>query len=244
MDWTKQHEIYLKQYYGKKSNKEIANALERSCDSVQRKAQRLGLTTSKENDYRPWTKEEIDYMYKWYERRGTDFIAKKFNRTQYSVRRKAQNLGLNAYVCCELYVRTVANCFNSDPSVINRWIDKFGLPYITVKRGQLVCKLIDAKVFWKWAKNNKDIIPWQKYELQTILPEPEWLNEVIKNTKSKNTRKSITNNEKFRVRYLRNKGKSFKEIANELGRTVESVKHIWRSTQNEQGGTTCVKNLQ
>ena len=64
MNWTKQHEIYLKQYYGKKSNKEIANALGRSYDSVQRKAKRLGLTTSKENDSRPWTQEEIDYMYK------------------------------------------------------------------------------------------------------------------------------------------------------------------------------------
>lgn len=229
MDWTKQHELYLKKYYGKKTVKEIADILGRSYNSVQRKAQRMGLTVPKENESRPWTQEEINYLEKWYEKRGTDYIAKKFNRTQYSIRRKAQSLGLNAYVCFELYVRTIADCFNCDSRVINRWIDKYNLPCRIVQRGQATCKLIDVKDFWKWAENNKDIIPWHKYELQTILPEPDWLKEAIRNNKIKNNRKPITSIEKARVYNMRNQGKSFKEIAAELNRTVESVKHIWRN---------------
>lgn len=227
MNWTKQHELYLKQNYNKKSIKEIACTLGRSYNSVQRKAQRMNLTIPKENELIPWTQEEIDYLEKWYEKRGTDFIAKKFNRTQYSVRRKAQSLGLNAYVCCELYVRTVANCFNCDSSVINRWINKYDLPCRIVQRGQTTCKLINAKTFWEWAENNKDIIPWQKYELQSMLPEPEWLKEAIRNNKTKNNRKPITSIEKARVCNMKNNGKSFEEIAIEINRTVSSVKHIW-----------------
>ena len=228
MNWTKQHELYLKKYYGEKSVKEIADILGRSYNSVQRKAQRMKLTIPKEGESRPWTQEEISYLEKWYEKRGTDYIAKKFNRTEYSVRRKAQSLGLNAYVCYELYVKTIANCFNCDSRVINRWIDKYNLSCRIVQRGQATCKLIDVKKFWKWTENNKDIIPWQKYELHSILPEPDWLKETIRNNKIKNNRKPITSIEKTRVVNMRNKGKTFKEIAVELNRTVDSVKHIWR----------------
>lgn len=234
MDWTKQHENYLKEWYGKKSVKEIADTLGRSYDSVQRKAQRMKITVPKETESRLWTQEEIDYLEKWYEKRGTDFIAKNLNRTKYSVRRKAQTLGYNSYVCAELYVKTVANCFNCDSSVINRWIDKYDLSYKTVKRGKNTCKLIDVKTFWKWAENHKDIIPWQKYESQSMLPEPKWLKETIRNNKTKNNRKPITSIDKIRVCNMRNKGKTFEEIAIELNRTVNSVKHIWKERNEVQ----------
>ena len=229
MNWTKQHELYLKKYYGQKSITEIANTLGRSNASIQRKAQRMNLTTLRKTESRPWTQEEIEYIEKWYEKRTVDFLAKKFNRTRYSIKRKAQNLGLNAYVCHELYVRTVASCFNCDSRVINRWIDKYDLPCKLIQRGNATCKLIEAEKFWKWAENNKDIIPWQKYESYSILPEPDWLKETIRNNKTKNDRKPITTIEKTRVINMRKKGKTFKEIAVELNRTVDSVKHIWRA---------------
>lgn len=231
MNWTKQHELYLKKYYGEKSVKEIADTLGRSYDSVQRKAQRMKITIPKESKSKQWTQEEVNYLEKWYEKKGTDFIAKKLNRTKYSVRKKAQTLGYNSYVCAELYVRTVAKCFNSDSSVVNRWINKYNLPCKIIKRGKNTCKLINVETFWKWAENYKDIIPWQKYESQSMLPEPEWLKETIRGNKIKNNRKPITSIDKARVCNMRNKGKSFKEIAIELNRTVDSVKHIWKENK-------------
>lgn len=228
MEWTKQDEIYLQQNYGKKSIKEIANYLGRSYDSVQRKAQRMHITMHKETKSKLWTQEEIDYLEKWYEKRGSEFIAKKLNRTKYAVRKKAQALGYNSYICADLYVKTIAKCFHCDSSVINRWIDKYDLPYRIVERGQLTCKLINVESFWQWAENHKNMIPWQKYESQSLLPEPKWLKQTIQNNNTKNDRKPITTIDRIRVCNMRNKGKTFKEIAIELNRTVESVKHIWK----------------
>lgn len=178
-----------------------------------------------------WTEEEVAFLEKWYEKRGVQFFAERFGRTKESVKHKAQKLGLNAYVCEELYVKMVARCFNCDPSVVNRWIDMYGLPFRKVQRGQMACRLISTDNFWKWAKDHKNVVPWQKYERQSLLPEPEWLNECIKDA-VKNNRKKVSTLEINSVIYMRNRGKSFEEIANELGRTVDSVKHIWRKYGN------------
>lgn len=179
-----------------------------------------------------WSDDEVAYLEKYYEKRGVSFIAKKLGRTNNSVKRKAQKLGYNAYVCEDIYVRMVARCFNCDSRVVNRWIDKYGLPCRTVKRGQATCKLIDTIKFWKWAKEHKDLIPWAKYERRTILPEPPWLRETLINYNIKNNRKKITSSDKRAVVNMREKGKTFKEIAIELNRTEDSVKHIWRSQKN------------
>lgn len=180
---------------------------------------------------RAWTEEEVAFLEKWYEKRGIPFFMKKFNRTEASVKRKAQKLGLNAYICEELYVKMVARCFHCDSSVINRWIDKYGLPFRKVQRGQATCKLINTDNFWKWAEDHKDIIPWQKYDRLSLLPEPEWLDACIK-ASVKNNRKKVSTLERNAVIRLRNKGESFEQIADELGRTVDSVKHIWRKYGN------------
>ena len=95
MEWTKQDEIYLQQNYGKKSIKEIANYLGRSYDSVQRKAQRMHITMHKETKSKLWTQEEIDYLEKWYEKRGSEFIAKKLNRTKCFISLACRLINLN-----------------------------------------------------------------------------------------------------------------------------------------------------
>lgn len=178
-----------------------------------------------------WTEEEVAYLEKYYERRGVDYIAMRLNRSLHSVKRKAQRLGYNAYICEDLYVRTIAKCFDCDSRVINRWIDVYGLPYRTVERGQAICKLISVKDFWKWANNHINLIPWSKYERFSIIPEPKWLDNVIKEYGIKNNRKRITYAEKQHVIWLRKQGKSFNEIASEMHRTVDSIKHIWRARE-------------
>lgn len=177
---------------------------------------------------RDWTPEEEQYLEKWYEKRGVPFLAKKLKRTEDSVKRKAQSMGMNAYVLEKLYVRTVAKCFDCDSSVINRWISKYNLPYSQVIRGQTTCKLIGQEQFWKWAEEHKDLIPWSKYEIGTILPEPDWVRQIIRQYSYKNNRKAITDYDILSVVSLRRRGYTFPQISKELGRTLDSVKHIWR----------------
>ena len=180
---------------------------------------------------RRWTEQEIEYLEKFYESRGVSYLAKKLDRTLYSVKRKAQKLGHNAYACEDLYVRTIARNFNCDSRVINRWIERYNLPCKVVQRGQATCRLVTVDNFWKWAKNHQDLIPWAKYERYSILPEPKWLNDTIKSYAIKNNRKRITPIEKQQVIKMRKQGMSFEEIAVKMNRTTDSIKHIWRKRE-------------
>ena len=177
---------------------------------------------------RKWTKRETEYVEKFYEKRGVPYIADKLNRTQYSVKRKAQKLGHNAYVCEDLYARTLARCFDCNSRVINRWIDKYGLPCKIIQRGQTKCRLISVDNFWKWAGDHKELILWHKYERLSIVPEPDWIEEAIQTYTVRNHRKRITPMEKQYAIAQRKRGRSFEEIAKEMNRTVNSIKHIWR----------------
>jgi transposase len=176
-----------------------------------------------------WTPEEEAYLEKSYDKRGVPFIAKKLKRTKNSVKRKAQSMGMNAYIGEKLYVKALARCFDCDSSVINRWISKYNLPHSIVIRGQATCKLIEQDKFWKWAEQHQDLIPWSKYDIGTILPEPEWVRKKIREYSYKNNRKSISDYDILSVVSLRRKGYTFPQISKELGRTLDSVKHIWRS---------------
>ena len=159
----------------------------------------MNLCTPKEGNRREWTQEEEDYLEKYYEKRGSDFIAKKFNRSKQSIKRKAQSIGVNAYVGTELYVKQISYAFNCDSRVINRWIDKLGLPCREFYRGQTKFRTIDVKKFWKWAENHKDIVPFNKYERYSLLPEPVWIRDAMKNNMNNNHRKSISSYDKMTV---------------------------------------------
>ena len=232
--WTKTEEQYLRNNYNHKSISEISKELHRSYCSVQAKAQKLNLCTPKEGNRREWTQEEEDYLEKYYEKRGSDFIAKKFNRSKQSIKRKAQSIGVNAYVGTELYVKQISYAFNCDSRVINRWIDKLGLPCREFYRGQTKFRTIDVKKFWKWAENHKDIVPFNKYERYSLLPEPVWIRDAMKDNMNNNHRKSISSYDKMIVIRMKKDGKTFKEIATALNRTEHAVKHIWRSINGKE----------
>ena len=174
-----------------------------------------------------WTEQEISYIDKFYEKRGVPYLAKKLKRTEASVKHKAQSLGHNAYAPEDLYTRTLAKCFHCDSRVIIRWMDKYGLKYYSVQRGKASCKLIEVKEFWKWAENHKDLIPWNKYEPLSVLPEPSWLKDVLKNYDKKRQRNRITPIEVAFVVNYKKKGYTYKEIAAKLERSVYAAKHIW-----------------
>lgn len=183
---------------------------------------------------REWTDKEIRYLENNYNKYDVAYIAERLHRSKDSIKRKAQRLGYNAYICNDLYLTSVAKSFNSDISVVKRWIKKYDLPCNYIQRGQIKCGLISIKQFWKWADAHRDVIPWIKYERYSILPEPKWLHEVISLPKNKSHRKPITLYEKTFVITERRKGKSFKEIATILNRTEDSIKHIWRNRPFEK----------
>jgi hypothetical protein len=224
--WTEEELFYLKGHYGKVSIQKIARQLQRSYQSVQHKAQTEKLTKPAVTR-KPWSDKELQILERNYEKKGATYVAKRLKRSLISVKRKAQHLGLNSYQIETLSLRTLADSFRSDPSVIHRWIRQ-GLPHRTYPRGQLTIYCFDQDEFWEWAKTHTTLIPWQKYVAYSLLPEPPWIKPLIKQAFSTRNRSPITTSEIQQVLRARQTGMSFAQIANELHRTENSVKHIWR----------------
>ena len=182
---------------------------------------------------REWTEWEVRYLEKKYVGQPVERTAKKLNRTINSVKRKAAKLDLNHYTNF-LSAKVVAKCFNVDTKVVLRWINKFNLPCKKVVCSNQTRYLIDGNMFWKWAENNKDIINWSKYEKQSLLPEPDWLKETIRNYSTPNTREKYTDDDIVKIRVLLGKGLSYAEIAKETGRSYYGIDHLCGSIYSER----------
>lgn len=176
---------------------------------------------------REWTKQEELYMEKKYTKQPIEKTAKILNRSIFSVKRKANRLQLNHYADY-FNAKTIARCFNSDVSVVIRWIQKFTLPCKKVICPNQTRYLIDPNDFWKWAEENKNIINWSKYEKLSICPEPSWLDDVVKSSINTRHRSKYTQDEILRVKSMLYKGMSYSEIAEQMGRTYYGISHLCR----------------
>lgn len=134
----------------------------------------------------------------------------------------------------QLSAKVVARCFGVDVSVVIRWINKFDMPCKKVVCGNQTRYLIEGNKFWKWAENNKDIINWSKYECMSILPEPKWLKETIRNYATPKAREKYTDDDIVNIRVLLSKGLSYAEIARETGRTYYGINHLCGTIYSER----------
>lgn len=188
-----------------------------------------------------WSEQEIAYVLRYYDKVGTKAMAKHLGRTIPAVKHKMQDLGINMYLE-DVFVKTIANNFQSDSRVVNRWIMN-GLPYTKKANGR---KAIDIEVFWKWAEEHKDMIPFHKYVRGSLVPEPQWLKTVlIESHGNKKHRARITETEVQYVLSMHERGKTYAEIAACLGRTLHSVKWIARKEYNKrkQGGDVACQKV-
>lgn len=178
---------------------------------------------------REWTIKEEKYMNKHYLQQPAKITAKHLDRTVISVRKKAAQMGLNNYYGDFLGARTIAKCFDIDVSVVIRWIEKLNLPATKVRESKNKTRYqIDPEQFWKWADDHRSEINWSRYEICSILPEPRWVEFEKARYKTKRYRQHFTDNEIVQVKHMLHRGMNAKEIATEIGRTEDGIKHLIR----------------
>lgn len=178
---------------------------------------------------REWTEDEIKYLNGiWYRNRPIKNAARFLDRSVASVKKKAVSLGI--YKSMDTFgAKTLAKFFNVDFRVVTRWIEKFDMPCEKKTYNGINHYDIDLEEFWKWAYKHRDIINWSKYDRGTLPLEPEWVLTEKNNYKSGKSRSRWTQQEILMVRSLLRKGKSYKEIASEMGRTYDSIRHLMKS---------------
>lgn len=177
---------------------------------------------------RNWTKREEQYLIRCYTKQPVEITAKKLNRTKQSVKKKARKLGLNAYTD-NLSAKVVAQCFGLDISVVIRWINKFNLPADTIKCYNQTRYNIDVDKFWKWAEENKDMINWTRYQINSLPPEPEWVKNQKNNYVFINHHRKFTYLEKQNIRRMLKENSTYGEISQKAGRTVYSITHAMKN---------------
>ena len=177
---------------------------------------------------REWTEQEERYMEMHYIYQPIEKTAKALNRTIESVKRKAARMKLNHYT--SFYnAKTLAKCFNSDVTVVLRWIQKFNLPARKVVCETQTRYLINPEKFWKWAEERKEIINWSKYEIGSVLPEPDWVKNEKRNYNQYRSRERFTEKEISTIKGLLRRNLSYREIAEIVGRSYYSINHICRN---------------
>ena len=176
---------------------------------------------------KPWTDREEKYLENQYTNKSSDEIAKRLNRTIYSVRHKAAKMNLGHYND-NLSAKGLARCFDCDIGVILRWIKKLNLPVQEIVYPSMTSYVIDHKKFWKWAEEHKNEINWRKYKLNSLPLEPKWvIGEKHKMINSRN-REKYTDYEIEKIKCLLYKGMNYKEISKELNRNYDGVSDMCR----------------
>lgn len=174
---------------------------------------------------RTWKAGEVAYLARVYLRQPVEKTASDLKRTKTAVHLKAHKLGLSYEF---LTAQVIADCFHIDSDAVKRWVDKLNLKSIKTPYKSGYRYYIKIEDFWEWAYENRGKINWSKYELKSLLPEPEWVKKEKQNCLVKKSHDKITGIEIMKIKNMRKKGITYKNIALELGRTEYSIYYIKR----------------
>lgn len=234
--WSKKEVRYLKKNLGILSLEEIANHLNRSKKSVSGKIYRDRINYKiHKNNYKSWTEKEEEYLYKYYSKKDISEIARILGRTEASISKKAELLGLSS---TDFYLSNniLSYAFSVSPRRIKKWENEYGLPVLRIKRKNTIYYGIDSEDFWKWADKHRDLIPWERYD-ESLPLEPKFA--VIEKQRA---RKRIEESNKPNIdeyterkifrEYIVHKVKA-KKLAEEYGISESKVRYIIRKEREK-----------
>ncbi|WP_432662019.1 hypothetical protein R9X47_15760 [Wukongibacter baidiensis] len=165
--WSKMEIQYLVDNFEFKDIDIISEELNRTKDSVYKKAMRLGLTKT----VKRWTEDEIEFLIKCWGKYSREKIAQKLNRSSISIKKKAVELKLGPQRISNgdyLTSGDIGYLLNKDPNLIYRWL-KSG--YIKGRRfGDKKIFQIKPKDFLMFLKNYPN--KWDGYKARTDFIKP------------------------------------------------------------------------
>jgi len=173
-----------------------------------------------------WTQEDVDYLEMYWGSHSIESIAAYLNRSLEGIRAKAQRLGLGGATMTTSRVTAyqLSVITGVDRKTVKRWMNQ-GLPYKKQKLTRVYNYFIEPQDFWKWAKNQKHI-DFRRIERGVLIPEPDWLDEKIReqyNSTLRRHRSFWTTMDDVRLRDMLAKGYTYARIGKELERTEKAI---------------------
>ncbi|WAB25092.1 SANT SWI3, ADA2, N-CoR and TFIIIB'' DNA-binding domain protein [Lysinibacillus phage vB_LfM_LysYB1] len=171
-------------------------------------------------------------------------IGEKLGRSAKAVERQLTRMGLVGTKAESGLISNLELCraLQVHHKVTMRWKEKFDLPLrkknLRFGKQKHNSWFIDPVKFWRWAKKNKELVNWSKYVPDSLIPEPDWLQEAIKlhlDTKPKKQRAFWTpeeDNRLWQLFYV--SGLTQKEIAVILDRSLNAVEKRLKRLREEK----------
>lgn len=138
-----------------------------------------------QRSYCKWTQEEIDYLYDSWGSVSMKTIMKKLQRGRAAIEQKAEQLNLGSFFENGNYVTigalrkalgyTHSHVFSED------WLRDKNFPIRSKVCEKRKLNIVYLDSFWKWAKENKNLLNFSKFEKYALGPEPKWVDEKRKN---------------------------------------------------------------
>lgn len=183
----------------------------------------------RKNKRKRWTKEEEERLKKLCGTRTDREIAKVMHRTKSSVKSKRLALGIPAFLDLtdKLMLIQIAELVGMEQSIIGKTWFRKGLPY--KKHGYY--KMVSEEQLLKFMKEHPEL--WKASECDYyFFCRHKWFREKLENEKKSidtgnhyRNRKSWTAVEVSKMNMFLKRGLTHKEVAEELGRTLQAVDH-------------------
>ena len=178
--------------------------------------------------FKTWTKEEDAYLLEQVSKNiSVDYIARKLGRTRTGVYTRMYKLGVaNRKDNIGMYsINEIAKIIGIDNKTIIKW-GKLGLKLYKRNIGEKKINFITAEDFWKFAKENKELIVFKRIEENSLLPEPEWVKEIRRTERNEvKYKKKWSKEEDERLIRLSKMQVPYSEIAKIMKRNYSSITH-------------------
>lgn len=246
--WSEEEEKILYEYYNVKSTKEIAKLLPgRTRKSIIKKAKQLGLNSINVH----WSEEEIIYLEEKWGIIPVENIAKKLGRTKNGVLLKANKIGLREQVIANgeyLTPKNVASILAVSTKTVYNWMERGYLRYKRLKVNTIKKYQITVCYFKAFLENYQDKWDTRTADMKLInacfitskekncTQIPDWLKrkiEMDKQRKGITSRRKWTVKEEIALKSMIQRGKSYKEIAYLLNRSLYSIQGKMTGTMSE-----------
>lgn len=174
---------------------------------------------------RNWTREEERYLVEQVGVSMVPNIAKRLNRSIYSVEVKMKRMGVY-HTRNQVGMTTMgelAKLLGVDRNTVKLWADRDNLPYMKKKtKHEKTFYFIDLVDFWNWANVNRAKIDFSRIDRHALPPEPDWVDPLRKEARLVNYRLWTTKEEQILLSKIQAK-KPLEAIAKDMNRSIISI---------------------
>lgn len=188
--------------------------------------------------YKRWSSQEKEYLESYWGVISLKGIATNLNRSVETVKKKAQQIGLSdpKFSFEGITLHQLSKYLNMSYSAITGWVKKHEFP---AKKKLFGCKsriwVVKIEDFWDWAEKHKQFIDFNRFEKNSLGPEPDWTkakrnaDEIKVRKVKKSLKQPWTSDDDNILKGMLNAYKyTYPEISQRLGRSEAAIKRrVW-----------------